>query len=132
MLNSHVVRGKLHQVKGGVRKQMGTLAGDRQRQMWGGLEQLAGRIQDRYGYGAEEALHTAHDVITTYGDDLLELVSNKTNLQIKRKKPERSNRLLVVLLGFGLTILVSWLTRKFNAEAIAETVTEGMDDYPVS
>lgn len=132
MLNSHVVRGKLHQVKGGVRKQMGTLAGDRQRQMWGGLEQLAGRIQERYGYGAEEALHTAHDVITTYGDDLLELVSNKTNLQIKRKKPERSNRLLVVLLGFGLTILVSWLTRKFNAEAIAETVTEGMDDYPVS
>lgn len=132
MLNSHVVQGKLHQMKGGVRKQMGTLTGDRQRQMWGGLEQLAGRIQERYGFGAEEALHTAHDVITTYGDDLLELVSNKTNLQIKRKKPRSSNRLLVAVLGFGLTVLVSWLVRKLNAEAIVESVAEGMEDYSPS
>lgn len=124
MLNSHVVRGKLHQVKGGVRKQMGTLTGDRQGQVWGGLEQLAGRIQERYGFGAEEALHTAHEVITTYGDDLLELVNSKTNFQIKRKKPRHTNRLLVAVLGFGLTLLTSWVMRKLNAAVIAESVAE--------
>jgi uncharacterized protein YjbJ (UPF0337 family) len=54
-MNTDVLKGKWHQVKGNVRKQWGKLTDDDLDQIQGDSEILMGRIQERYGRTKDEA-----------------------------------------------------------------------------
>jgi uncharacterized protein YjbJ (UPF0337 family) len=54
-MNTDVLQGKWHQLKGNVRKHWGKLTDDDIDQVQGNSEILMGRIQERYGRTREEA-----------------------------------------------------------------------------
>jgi uncharacterized protein YjbJ (UPF0337 family) len=54
-MNTDVLKGKWHQLKGSVRKQWGKLTDDDIDQVQGDSERLMGRIQERYGRTRDEA-----------------------------------------------------------------------------
>jgi uncharacterized protein YjbJ (UPF0337 family) len=71
-MNSDQIEGKWKQMKGSVKKQWGKLTDDDLDVIAGNQEQLAGRIQERYGITKEEAAKqvrewnkTVNDVDTT-------------------------------------------------------------------
>jgi uncharacterized protein YjbJ (UPF0337 family) len=54
-MNTDVVKGKWHQLKGRVRAQWGKLTDDELDRIDGNSEQLAGLLQERYGYARDRA-----------------------------------------------------------------------------
>ena len=54
-MNTDVLKGQWHQLKGEMRKQWGKLTDDDFDQAAGDAESLIGRIQERYGYARERA-----------------------------------------------------------------------------
>ena len=54
-MNTDILKGKWHQLKGSVRKQWGKLTDDDIDQVQGDSEKLMGRIQERYGRTRDEA-----------------------------------------------------------------------------
>ena len=54
-MNKDTFRGQWTQLKGEVRKKWGKLTNDDLDQIQGNTEQLAGKIQERYGLAREEA-----------------------------------------------------------------------------
>jgi uncharacterized protein YjbJ (UPF0337 family) len=55
IVTSDRVAGAWHQVKGKVKEQWGKLTDDDLKQLEGHAEQLAGKLQERYGWAREEA-----------------------------------------------------------------------------
>ncbi len=55
MANKDVLKGKWHEFKGKVRKQWGKLTDDDVERVNGSTEELAGVIQQKYGYAKERA-----------------------------------------------------------------------------
>ena len=53
--NKDVFKGKWHEFKGSVRKQWGKLTDDDVERVNGSTEELAGVIQQKYGYAKERA-----------------------------------------------------------------------------
>ncbi|HUK01467.1 MAG TPA: CsbD family protein [Steroidobacteraceae bacterium] len=54
-MTSDRVAGAWHQIKGKVKEQWGKLTDDDLKQLEGHAEQLAGKLQERYGLAREEA-----------------------------------------------------------------------------
>ena len=54
-MNTDVLKGKWHQLKGEVKSRWGRLTDDDLRMIEGDAEKLVGRVQERYGYQRDEA-----------------------------------------------------------------------------
>ena len=54
-MNTDVLKGKWHQLKGEVKSRWGKLTDDDLDRVEGDTEQLIGRVQERYGYAREAA-----------------------------------------------------------------------------
>lgn len=54
-MNRDILEGQWKQIKGKVKQQWGRLTDDELDQMTGSYEELAGVIQERYGYSRDEA-----------------------------------------------------------------------------
>lgn len=54
-MNWDIVRGKWNQLKGNVRVQWGKLTDDDIEQVAGHKDKLVGKLQERYGWGKEQA-----------------------------------------------------------------------------
>lgn len=55
MANEDIMKGKWKQLKGRAKEQWGELTNDELDQVDGNQDQLAGLLQERYGYAKEEA-----------------------------------------------------------------------------
>jgi len=67
-MNWDQIEGKWKQMKGSVKKQWGKLTDDDLDVIAGNQEQLAGRIQERYGITKEEAAKQVRDWSTSVSD----------------------------------------------------------------
>ena len=54
-MNADIMKGKWLQLKGEARRQWGKLTDDDLDQVEGNAEKMMGKLQERYGYGREEA-----------------------------------------------------------------------------
>jgi uncharacterized protein YjbJ (UPF0337 family) len=54
-MNTDVLKGQWHQLKGEVKSRWGKLTDDDLDRAQGDAEQLVGRIQERYGYARDQA-----------------------------------------------------------------------------
>jgi uncharacterized protein YjbJ (UPF0337 family) len=53
--NNDIIQGKWHEIKGQVKQQWGKLTDDDLTRLSGKTEELAGVLQQRYGYGKAQA-----------------------------------------------------------------------------
>lgn len=60
-MNSDVIKGKWHQLKGEVKTQWGKLTDDDLTGIEGDAEKLVGRVQERYGYERDRAKKEVDD-----------------------------------------------------------------------
>jgi uncharacterized protein YjbJ (UPF0337 family) len=54
-MNEHILKGKWKQLRGNVKEAWGKLTDDDLDQIDGASDQLAGKLQERYGYSQEKA-----------------------------------------------------------------------------
>jgi len=54
-MNTDILKGKWTQVKGEIRSKWGKLTDDDLTQIQGEAEKMIGKLQERYGYGREQA-----------------------------------------------------------------------------
>ncbi len=62
-MNSETLQGKWTEIKGQIRKQWGKLTEDEVEQARGNTQELAGLLQQRYGYAKEEALKRINELM---------------------------------------------------------------------
>lgn len=65
-MNRDILEGQWKQIKGKVKQQWGRLTDDELDQMSGSYEELAGVIQERYGYSREEAMNELDMFLDNY------------------------------------------------------------------
>jgi uncharacterized protein YjbJ (UPF0337 family) len=70
-MNRDILEGQWKQIKGKVKQQWGRLTDDELDQMSGTYDELAGVIQERYGYSREEAINELDMFLDNY---------NRTNM----------------------------------------------------
>ena len=62
-MNKDILKGKWMQMKGGFRTQWGKLTDDDINQIQGDTEKFIGKLQERYGYGREQAEKELNDFL---------------------------------------------------------------------
>jgi uncharacterized protein YjbJ (UPF0337 family) len=67
-MNKDVLKGKWMQMKGSLRTQWGKLTDDDMNQIQGDFEKFIGKLQERYGYGREQAEKELNDFMNRQGD----------------------------------------------------------------
>jgi uncharacterized protein YjbJ (UPF0337 family) len=60
-MNKDILKGKWTQMKGTIRTQWGKLTDDDVNQIQGDAEKFIGKLQERYGYGREQAEKELND-----------------------------------------------------------------------
>ena len=65
-MNRDILEGQWKQIKGKVKQQWGRLTDDELDQMSGTYDELAGVIQERYGYSREEAMNELDMFLDNY------------------------------------------------------------------
>ena len=65
-MNRDILEGQWKQIKGRVKQQWGRLTDDELDQMSGSYDELAGLIQERYGYSREEAMNELDMFLDNY------------------------------------------------------------------
>ena len=65
-MNRDILEGQWKQIKGRVKQQWGRLTDDELDQMTGSYDELAGLIQERYGYSREEAMNELDMFLDNY------------------------------------------------------------------
>ena len=65
-MNNHRTAGQWKQIKGSIKEQWGKLTDDDLTQLEGHGEQLAGRLQERYGLAREEAERQSREFRTLH------------------------------------------------------------------
>jgi uncharacterized protein YjbJ (UPF0337 family) len=65
-MNSDRSAGQWKQIKGSIKEQWGKLTDDEITQLEGNSEQLAGKLQERYGLAREEAERQAREFRTSH------------------------------------------------------------------
>jgi uncharacterized protein YjbJ (UPF0337 family) len=65
-MNRDILEGQWKQIKGKVKQQWGRLTDDELDQMSGSYDELAGVIQERYGYSREEAMNELDMFLDNY------------------------------------------------------------------
>ena len=67
-MNSDVLKGKWHQLKGEVKTQWARLTDDDLKGVEGDAEKLVGRVQERYGYERDRARREVDDFFRHHSD----------------------------------------------------------------
>jgi len=62
-MNSDILKGKWTQVKGEIRSKWGKLTDDDLTQIEGETEKMIGKLQERYGYGRQQAEKQLNDFL---------------------------------------------------------------------
>jgi uncharacterized protein YjbJ (UPF0337 family) len=65
-MNRDILEGQWKQIKGRVKQQWGRLTDDELDQLTGSYDELAGLIQERYGYSREEAANELDMFLDNY------------------------------------------------------------------
>lgn len=65
-MNRDILEGQWKQIKGRVKQQWGRLTDDELDMMSGSYDELAGLIQERYGYSREEAMNELDMFLDNY------------------------------------------------------------------
>lgn len=65
-MNRDILEGQWKQIKGRVKQQWGRLTDDELDVMTGSYDELAGLIQERYGYSREEAMNELDMFLDNY------------------------------------------------------------------
>ncbi len=68
-MNEDILKGKWKQLKGSLREKWGKLTDSDYEQIAGNKDKLIGRLQERYGYGREEAEREVRDFESGQGRD---------------------------------------------------------------
>jgi uncharacterized protein YjbJ (UPF0337 family) len=63
-MNMDRLVGAWHQIKGKLKGRWGRLTDDDLRELEGRSEELAGKLQQRYGFGRDEAQRRAHEFLS--------------------------------------------------------------------
>jgi uncharacterized protein YjbJ (UPF0337 family) len=63
-VNNEILKGKWIQVKGDIRKWWGKFTDDDVNQIQGDVEKFIGKLQERYGYGREQAEQELNKFLT--------------------------------------------------------------------
>ena len=67
-MNKDILQGKWMQMKGSVRTKWGKLTNDDVDQIQGDAEKFIGKLQERYGYGREQAEKEFNEFMNQPGD----------------------------------------------------------------
>lgn len=67
-MNNDILAGKWKQLKGKVKEQWGELTDDDLDQMEGRSDQLAGRLQEKYGYSKADAENEVNEFLRRHSD----------------------------------------------------------------
>jgi len=65
-MNEDILKGKWHELKGGVKEKWGKLTDDDLSVVGGKAEQLKGLLQKRYGYSKEKAVEEYEQFINKF------------------------------------------------------------------
>ena len=65
-MNRDILEGQWKQIKGKVKQQWGRLTDDELEQLSGSYDELAGLMQERYGYSREEAMNELDMFLDNY------------------------------------------------------------------
>ena len=65
-MNEAILKGKWHELKGGVKEKWGKLTDDDIAMVDGKAEKLLGFLQSRYGYSKDKALHEYEGFIANH------------------------------------------------------------------
>ena len=63
-MNKDILKGKWIQVKGDIRSWWGKITDDDVNQIQGDIEKFIGKLQERYGYGREQAEKELNEFLT--------------------------------------------------------------------
>jgi uncharacterized protein YjbJ (UPF0337 family) len=69
-MNKNIAEGKWRQMRGMVKAQWGKLTDDQLDQINGNIDQLAGKLQERYGYSQEEARMEVDNFIARHDNEI--------------------------------------------------------------
>lgn len=69
-MNNDIVEGKWKEFKGHIREKWGKLTDDEIEQTDGNIDQLAGKIQSKYGYKVDEARKLVNDLLKKINKNL--------------------------------------------------------------
>ena len=67
-MNKDILKGKWVQVKGDIRSWWGKITDDDVNQIQGDIEKFIGKLQERYGYGREQAEKELNEFLTRAGE----------------------------------------------------------------
>ena len=65
-MDTNILKGKWHQLKGSAKAQWGKLTNDELDQIEGNAERLVGLVQERYGYQKQQAEAEVNDFIARH------------------------------------------------------------------
>lgn len=65
-MNKDIIKGKWNQLKGEVKVQWGKFTDDELDEMEGNYDKVVGKLQEKYGYGKDEAEREADKFFTKY------------------------------------------------------------------
>ena len=118
-MNEQILKGKWHQVKGAVKENWGDLTDDDIEVMLGKGEQLAGRLQERYGYSRERADHEVAEFMASFKDEAPMAEVREKSVEAVREHPWSAG------LFFGaiaLIVTAYFVSRSFVGEHEQEKV----------
>jgi uncharacterized protein YjbJ (UPF0337 family) len=69
MINENIAKGKWNELKGNIQKAWGNLTSDELDKTEGDMTRIAGILQQKYGFGQEEARKKLNDVIARFGSN---------------------------------------------------------------
>lgn len=82
------------------------------------LNQMAGRMEERFGVSKEDAMQSMQQLFDKYGDDVLDLVARKTNLPVQRKKAKRNRKIATFLtIAIGALAIARWFYSQSGDES---------------
>ncbi|MBX3051660.1 MAG: hypothetical protein KF753_09315 [Caldilineaceae bacterium] len=82
------------------------------------IDQLVSRMETQFGYSKEDAVKSVKTLFDTYGDDVLNLIAEKTPLPIKRKKQNRNKKLMTALtVAMGVIAVARWFLNNSSNES---------------
>ena len=98
-----------------MRKQLDALKSDG---VSDSMEQLVRRVENHFGYSKEDAVQSVKNLFDTYGDDVLNLIAEKTPLPVKRKKENHNKKLITALtIAMGVIAVARWFFNDSSDES---------------
>lgn len=120
-MNEQILKGKWHQVKGAVKENWGDLTDDDIEVMLGKGEQLAGRLQERYGYSRERAEREVAEFMASFKDEAPMAEVREKSVEVVREHPWSSAGLFFG--AIALIVTAYFVSRSFVGEHDQEKVT---------